>query len=115
MTADARKFVADAWPDKAENQRKLFQAQQMTKKSKDKDPADLLTDAGTAWDSAVAEVEAFDKDVAYMALAFFQTRQTVDDFIASLKSKYPVIETGHLEWTAKDEWAKARTQIQADI
>jgi hypothetical protein len=63
----------------------------------------------------VAEVEAFDKDVAYMALAFFKTRQTVEYFIESLNNKYPVIDREHVDWTAREEWSNARNQVQQEI
>lgn len=40
---------------------------------------------------------------------------TVDDFIVSLKAKYPNIDNDHIEWQAKEAWKRARLKIQEEI
>lgn len=70
MTEDARKAVAAGWS------KKIFVSDQMNKKSPSKDAEDLVKDAERAYDAAVAEREAFDKDVEHLALAAFRMKHT---------------------------------------
>lgn len=68
MTDDARKAVAAGWS------KKIFVSDQMNKKATSKDAEDLVKDAEQAYDAAVAERAAFDKDVNFLAISAFRMK-----------------------------------------
>lgn len=51
--------------------KKNFVSDQVLKKPSGKAAADLIPDAEAAYDAAVGEIEAYNKDVSYMAIAQF--------------------------------------------
>lgn len=70
MKDDARKAVAAGWS------KAIFVSDQMNKKAVTKDPEDLVKDAESAYESAVGERAAFDKDVNYLAISHFRMKHT---------------------------------------